>query len=334
MKNILLIHTGGTFGMMPVGRAKTLKPGNLKLEINKYLPLINRLANIDIKIPFNLDSSDITPDHWTAIYTILLENYDLYDGFVLIHGTDTMTYTAAALSFLLGAVNKPVILTGAQRSLAELRSDAGNNLINAIELATLPIPEVAICFGNMLYRGTRTKKNSIEEYNCFESPNYPPLATIGSKIHLNNASFFMNVSPIKLIPKYEEKIISLRVYPGFQANSFLSLLQSDLKVIILESFGSGNLPIQNKQWISFIKQAIQSGISVYIGSQASHGTIDLNQYLCGKMSREAGAESIYDMTLDTAIVKLMLLLGNFKNKNDVHKYFSTSLVGELTEELS
>jgi L-asparaginase len=331
MKNILIIHTGGTFGMKPAGKAKTLQPGNLITEINTYIPLIHRIARIDVKIPFNLDSSNINPRHWSEIYQILLENLNLYDGFVLIHGTDTMVYTAAALSFLLGKVDKPVIITGAQRPLAELRSDAGSNLINAIELACLPIPEVSICFGNMLFRGTRTKKTSIEDYTCFESPNFAPLATVGAKIHLNTSSFLHGAYPIKLAPKYEERIICIRVFPGLNPDLFLPLLDSDSKAIFLEGFGSGNLPIENRKWIAFIKEAIHAGIYVYIASQAPHGSIDLNQYLCGKLSREAGAESIVDMTIETAIVKLMLLMGNFKDKQDVTKYFSSSLVGELTE---
>jgi L-asparaginase len=333
MKNILIIHTGGTFGMKPADQSRTLQPGNLKTEINKYVPLVKRIAHIEVTIPFNLDSSNITSRNWSDIYYILMENFSQYDGFVLIHGTDTMVYTAAALSFLLGRINKPVIITGAQRPLAELRSDAGSNLINAIELAALPIPEVAICFGNMLYRGTRTKKVSIEDYNCFESPNFPALATIGAKIHLNTSSFLQKECPVTLKPKYEEKIVCIRIFPGLKPDLYLPLLKSGSKSIILEGFGSGNLPIQNQKWISFIKKAIQTGVPVYIASQATHGSIDLNQYLCGKMSREAGAASIFDMTVETAIVKLMLLMGNFKDRQEVTKYFPASLVGELTEEL-
>jgi L-asparaginase len=332
MKKILIIHTGGTFGMISVGKTKILKPGNLKTEINRYLPHIRKIADIDITIPFNVDSVNINPQKWSKLYQIILKQIDQYDGFVIIHGTDTMIYTAAALSFLLGSLTKPVILTGAQRPLAELRSDAGSNLINAIELATQPIPEVGICFGNKLFRGTRTKKVSIEDYNCFESPNFPPLATIGAKLHLNLKFFRNNPCPVNFMPKYEENIICFKIIPGAKPDLYLPMITSNLKVLILEGFGAGNLPNQNQEWINFIKKAIKSGIRVYIGSQAMHGSIDLNLYLCGKMSREAGAGSIFDMTIETAIVKLMLLLGNFKHQRDIDYYFNRSLVGELTGE--
>jgi L-asparaginase len=332
MKKIRILHTGGTFGMISVGRTKTLKPGNLKNEINRYLPHIQKIAEIDITIPFNLDSVNINPQKWSLLYQIIEDCRDRYDGFVIIHGTDTMIFTAAALSFLLGTLGKPVILTGAQRPLAELRSDAGNNLINAIELATLPIPEVGICFGNKLFRGTRTKKVSIEDYNCFESPNFPPLATIGAKLHLNTQFFLKKPCPIRLKPLYEEKIICLKVIPGVDPYLYQPLLASDIKAIILEGFGAGNLPDQDQRWISFIKKAIEDGIRIYIGSQAIHGSIDLNLYLGGKMSREAGAVSILDMTIETAMVKLMLLMGNYHRPQDIDRYFATSLAGELTGE--
>ena len=327
MKKILIIHTGGTF----VGRARTLKPGNLRTEINKFLPLINQIARIDIRIPFNLDSSDILPENWTEIYKIISDDMDAYDGFVIIHGTDTMVYTAAALSFLLGTVRKPVILTGAQRPLAELRSDAGNNLINAIELATFDIPEVAICFGNLLFRGTRTKKISIDDYNCFESPNYPPLATIGSKIHVNRSLLLQQASNVKLMPTYEKKIVCVRLFPGLKADLYYPLMTKNVTAIVLEGFGSGNLPMKDEQWIRFIKKAILDNIPVFIASQAYHGIIDLNQYVCGKLSKEAGAVATGDMTVETALVKLMLLFGNFQKREEIISYFSRSLAGELTQ---
>lgn len=173
MKRILLIHTGGTFGMTPMAPENTLQPGRIEQDIASHLPDLSKMAEINIEIPFNLDSSNIGPDQWGEIYALLEKNYAQYDGFIIIHGTDTLVYTATAISFLAAKYSKPIIFTGSQRPLSAIRSDARSNLINAVELATRDIPEVTICFDNKLFRANRTKKQSIESYHGFDSPNYP-----------------------------------------------------------------------------------------------------------------------------------------------------------------
>ena len=185
MKCVLIIHTGGTFGMTPMEPEQTLKPGNIEEQIDVYIPRIREKVDISIKIPFNLDSSNIGPVEWRILYTLISEEVENYDGVVIIHGTDTLVYTAAALSFFLLDLKKPVILTGSQRPLSALRTDARGNLINSVELATYDIPEVLICFGDRLFRGNRTKKMSIESFQSFESPNFPPLANIGLNVNIN-----------------------------------------------------------------------------------------------------------------------------------------------------
>ncbi len=330
MKNILIIHTGGTFGMNPMKPDKTLHPGELENIIEKYLPKLNSIANIEIKIPFNLDSSDIGPEEWKQTYDIVYKNKDNFDGFVIIHGTDTLVYNAAALSFLLTNFDKPVIFTGSQRPLSEIRTDATSNLINSVELATYNISEVGICFGSNLFRANRTKKVSIESFHGFESPNCLPLATIGLNINLNKNIIFQNKININLKPKFDSHIINIRVYPGLNPDYYNNLINENIKAVIIEAFGAGNLPSQNIYWIKFIEKCIQANKLVIIGSQSLHGRVDLELYKSAKDALNAGALSMHDMTFETALVKLMILFGNYSDLNEVKKYFTSSIAGEIS----
>ncbi len=332
MKKILIIHTGGTFGMSPADPAKTLRPGNLEAAIEKHLPALNSLARIDIRIPFNLDSSNIGPERWLEIHRIILENGADYDGFVLIHGTDTLVYTAAALSFTLSDFKRPVILTGSQRPLYAIRSDARSNLINAVELATMPIPEVAICFDNKLYRGNRTKKISIESYQGFESPNCPLLATIGLKIHLRPDNFFKKRIPVKLKPIFDTDLAIIHLFPGIKTKMYQDLLKEPIRSLIIAGFGSGNFPTYDNQWNNFIAECGALGKLVCITSQSPHGRIDLNLYETGKQALDAGAVGLEDMTLEASIVKLMLLQGNYDDQQKLKSLLGVSIAGEVTEE--
>jgi L-asparaginase len=330
MKNILIIHTGGTFGMNPMKPDKTLKPGELENIFEKYLPMLNTIANIEVQIPFNLDSSDIGPEEWKKTYEIVFENKDNFDGFVLIHGTDTLVYNASALSFLLSDFDKPVIFTGSQRPLSEIRSDAPSNLINSVELATYEICDVGICFGSKLFRANRTKKVSIESYQSFESPNCPPLATIGLNIKINNNIGLRNKTIIDLKPIFNSHMINIRIYPGLNPDFYMDLLNEKSKAVIIEGFGAGNFPSQNINWIKFIEKCIQANKLVIMGSQALHGKVDLELYKSAKEALKIGALSIHDMTFETALVKLMILFGNYSDTALIKKLFNSSIAGELT----
>jgi L-asparaginase len=331
MKNILIIHTGGTFGMSPVLPSMTLKPGNIRAEIKKHLPVLKDIADIHVHIPFNLDSSDINPDGWSKMHSIIQRSMDRYDGFVIIHGTDTLVYSASALSYLLNGLRKPVILTGSQRPLSAVRSDARTNLINAVELATFPIPEVAICFGNKLLRGNRTKKLSMESYSGFESPNYPELASIGLNIQLHPQNFLNWKKRRTLQPLFDARIIVIQVYPGLDPALFRDWTGRRVRAIVLLGFGVGNLPNQRREWLEFIARALGQGQMVFIGSQSVHGQVNLQLYDFGKQAERMGCISLQDMTMEAALVKLMLLLGNFRETRSVKKYFGLSLAGELGE---
>jgi L-asparaginase len=330
MKTILLIHTGGTFGMSPVLPSMALKPGNIRADIEKHLPALNDIARIHIQIPFNLDSSDISPVEWLKIYSLIKREKDHYDGFVIIHGTDTLVYTATALSFLLAGLGKPVILTGSQRPLAVIRSDARSNLINAVELATHPIPEVAICFGTKLMRGNRTKKLSIESFEGFESPNYPVLASIGLNLQLHPQNFLYLKHRQVFKPVFDLNLALIQVFPGLEPFPFERLVDSPVRAVLILGFGVGNLPNLKPAWIGFIRRMAESGKMVCLGSQSVHGKVDLDIYDFGKQAVRAGAVSSQDMTTEATLVKLMLLLGNFRDLPSVKKYFGISLAGELT----
>lgn len=330
MKKILIIHTGGTFGMSPVQPSKTLRPGNIAEEIAFYLPILNQIAEIEIKIAFNLDSSNIGPAQWVEIYQIIATHLEVFDGFVVIHGTDTLVYTAAAMSFLLNKCNKPIIFTGAQRPLSAVRSDARSNLINAVELATKEIPEVCICFDNNLYRGNRTKKLSIESYHGFESPNHPALAKLGLNIQLNKEYFLTRKNNITLQPKFKTDIMVIPIFPGMDYKPYIRILEDEISAVILSGFGAGNVPEDNPDWIQFIDYATASKKLVFISSQSPHGTVDLDLYECGRKALEAGAVSLKDMTLEAALVKLMLCNGNFQDRIKIKRMMPVPIAGEVT----
>lgn len=330
MKKVLIIHTGGTFGMIPADPERTLHPGNIEKDLDEYIPSIHQIADIKINIPFNLDSSNIGPDEWKMIYGIIRKNMDIYDGFVIIHGTDTLVYSASALSYLFLDLQKPVILTGAQRPLSALRTDARNNLINAVELATYNIPEVLICFGDKLFRGNRTKKNSIEKFDSFYSPNYPPLATIGLNVQIKKHYFVKERLKINLKPDFYSSILSVKIFPGLDAEAHIKLLDDSIQAVILEGLGAGNLPTLKTNWIRFIKTAHHRKKLIFITSQSPHGTVDLNLYACGRQAENEGARSLKDMTIEAALVKLMILLANFEDLSQVQEFMLKPIAGEIS----
>jgi L-asparaginase len=331
MKRILIIHTGGTFGMTPMAPENTLRPGKIEQDIATHLPELNKLAEIHVEIPFNLDSSNIGPEQWIEVYRLLEKSYSEHDGFIIIHGTDTLVYSATAISFLTTKYTKPIIFTGSQRPLSAIRSDARSNLVNAVELATRDIPEVSVCFDNKLFRANRTKKQSIESYHGFDSPNYPPLARMGLNIQLFPELFLKKKKSINISPKFNNNILIISLFPGCAYEPFLPFLDSDCNAFIINGFGSGNLPDVSANWISFVERAAKLGKSIYIGSQSQHGNVDLTLYECGRRAKEAGAISLLDMTSEAAVVKLMLLSANFKGKYGIEKKMCESIAGEISQ---
>lgn len=330
MKKILLIHTGGTMGMSP-GKGETVASTQFIDEVFQYVPGVRDIAEIDFQSQFTVDSSNISTKHWEDLGTLLADNMDRFDGFVVIHGTDTMSYTASALSFMLNNLPKPVILTGSQRPLSAIRTDAKSNLINAIELATHDIPEVCIFFDYKLFRGNRAKKISIDDFDAFASPNFPLLAQVGLHIEIKD-NHRMPTGMFRLDKTFNNDVLCLRLFPSLDPELLESLFQSNVKVIILEAFGAGNVPVLEYSVIPFIKKMSQSGKLVAITSQSMNGSVDLQLYDCGKQALDAGAITCGDMTTEAAITKAMYLLGQFEgNTPKVKNNFTLSLAGEITE---
>lgn len=330
MKKIAIIHTGGTFGMVPIQPADILAPGDIQNQIHDFLPEIARLADITVFVPFNLDSSEIGIPEWEQLGSIIDQGMSAYDGFVLIHGTDTMVYTAAALSFSLRNLKKPVILTGSQRPLSKLRSDARSNLIDAVELATMDIPEVLIVFGQKILRGNRTKKLSITHYSAFDSPNFPLLGEIGLNIQLNQKLILKPVDDYFFLKGFVPQVAVVSIYPSLSPDFYYPLIKNPkIRIIILRGFGAGHFPHLNPDWLSFVKNAFDEGKLVFIGSHSTHGSVDLNLYESGKKAAELGAVGLAGLTIEAAYVKLLKILALTTDSEEIKIQLMQNWSGEV-----
>lgn len=315
--------------MVPTEPDEILAPGNLQNQLLTHVPEIEKIANIDVNIPFNLDSSNIGIVQWNYLIDLVYENYHQYDGFVIIHGTDTMVYTAAALSFSLLQLEKPVILTGSQRPLSQLRNDARSNLVDAIELATMEIPEVVIVFGQSILRGNRAKKISISSYEAFDSPNYPAIGKIGVRIKLNNAFIYPSQRRLKVVKDFKPSVALINILPSLKPIHFERILEGDFKAFILIAYGAGTLPETKPDWFPFIDKALQREKAVFIGSQCNHGSTDLNVYESGKKALQKGVAELGEITLEAAYVKIMKILSLTDNHKSIYEQFTRNWAGEF-----
>lgn len=287
-----------------------------ELDINKFtsllhkeMPELSEIADVSTEQIFFEDSSDITPDHWQKLGRHIHRYYGSFDGFVVLHGTDTMAYTASALSFSLINVGKPIIFTGSQVPMSNIRSDAHRNVINAVELATHPVYDVAICFNDRLYRGNRSSKMSIGDFDAFSSPNYPVLAEVGIEIDLRH-KYTKPARNLRCNPLFDNAIHVIKLYPGLNPDMLNSLDMSRTKAVILEAFGSGNFPIEGDySLLPYMESCKSQGCHVIITSQAAYDSVDLNQYKSGRAAKNIGALSAGDMTMEATITKTMYLLG-------------------------
>lgn len=330
MKRLLLLQTGGTLGMTHRTVEGSLRLPEVPDELLKSLPEARSIAHIDTQPLFNLDSSNVGIPQWQAIADAIEAQMDAYDGFVVIHGTDTMVYTASALSFMLSNLPKPVILTGAQRPISEIRSDARHNLISALELATRDVPEVGLFFNHRLFRGNRAKKVSIHEFDAFASPNFPPLAEVGLDVGLNVEAIRRPSGLFRLHRDFSDRVLALRVSPGMAPDLLMPLLEGPAEAIVLEAFGAGNVPTGEHSLIPFIERATALGKVVAICSQAFSGAVSLGLYECGALAQRAGAVSCGDMTVEAATVKLMFLLGQLGSPQRAARHLLLPLAGEVS----
>ena len=311
-------------------------PGFLQHQLNKIDELTRagmpeyELVEYDPVI----DSSNMTPDHWLQIATDIKRRYHEFDGFVVIHGTDTMAHTASALPFMINGLNKSVILTGSQIPLVEVRNDARENLITAIQLAVeYHIPEIAIFFGNRLLRGCRATKVSATSFGAFDSPNFPPLGTVGTNINIfnhrirqNESSSALNVTPI-----HSQAIATFRLFPGVNHEVLDNVLRQPLVALVLESYGVGNGPSNDQGLLDVIQSAVQRGTVIVSCTQNLHGRVNQTSYDAGSALGEVGVVSGSDMTIEAALAKLQYLFTKYTDKKKIIELVGTDLVGELTE---
>ncbi len=338
--HILVIYTGGTIGMIENPTTHALQPFDFTHLLDN-VPKIEKL-NYDIdNLQFDppIDSSNMSPAHWSDIARAIEDNYDDYDGFVVLHGTDTMAFTASALSFMLENLHKPVIITGSQLPIGEVRTDGEENLITALQVAAAITPngeamvqEVAILFENYLWRGNRSTKMSADNFNAFKSNNYPPLARIGLDITFREEWLYRSPSkrPLKVRYNMDPNVMFLELHPGITPEMLKYLLNTPhIRGIVLKTYGAGNSP--SDAWFTdLIRDAVARGVVILNVTQCVNGGVHNTLYETGNSLTAAGAISGRDITSEAAITKLMYLFGLGLNAETVKKYLNCALCGEVT----
>ena len=337
---VLLIYTGGTIGMNRNPQTGALEP----FDFEHLLVHVPELEQFDTEIETYqftpaIDSSDMTPARWTDISHCIADRYDDYDGFVVLHGTDTMAYTASALSFMLENLTKPVILTGSQLPIGQLRTDGKENLITSIEIAaakrqdgTAMVPEVGIYFNGHLMRGNRTTKQSADEFNAFESFNYPHLADAGVQITYHEEFIHRPASNIPMRPQFrlDNNVIIFSLFPGIREDLIRHIIATpNLRAIVMRTFGSGNAP-QSPWLLSALREGTHRGKVIINISQCMQGCVEMSRYDTGYQLQEAGVISGYDGTVEAAVTKLMYLQGKYEDSEQVRKYMKQSICGEIS----
>jgi L-asparaginase len=333
MKRLLMIHTGGTLMMQRASEDAPLSPDVYTRDLLTELPVLKQVASIETKVLYALDSADMQPEHWVELARVVHASLDDYDGVVVVHGTDTMAYTASALAFLLPGLDRPVVLTGAQRPLAAVRTDARTNLIDACQVATMPIPEVGIVFSSRLWRGCRATKLDAWSMDAFGSPACAPLAELG--LGVNVGAHVLPPRPRQPFdPRIEPRVLSVRTFPGLDPRLLHGALSSGVKGIVLEAFGAGNVPHLERSLVPAIEASRGLDVPVVIVSQCPRGTVDLGSYEAGRAARDAGAIGAADMTTEAALTKLMLTLGRVDEGAGrviaAREAFTSSIVGEMS----
>ncbi|NLZ19472.1 MAG: type I asparaginase [Bacteroidales bacterium] len=338
---VLLIYTGGTIGMKEDPVDGTLKP----FDFNGILEEVPELRKFTLRIDSHtfdplIDSSDVEPSLWQALASLILERYDDYDGFVILHGTDTMAYSASALSFMLENLGKPVIFTGSQLPIGSLRTDGKENLISAVEIATAKdshghpmVPEVCICFNSQLFRGNRSVKVNATGFDAFKSPNYPPLATAGISIKYNNSFIHYGYDRRKGLSIHtvlDTRVSVLKLHPGITEQAVRDiLLGSGSRAVILETYGSGNAPC--RPWfLDIVREASRSKILLNV-TQCQSGDVDMDIYATGRTLKDAGVICGHDITTESALGKLFYLMGRHEDNSQVKTLLEKNLKGEISK---
>ena len=339
--SILIIYTGGTIGMKADPTDQTLKP----FDFNQILEEVPELSKYAFRIDsytFDplIDSSDVEPSLWQRLACVIRDHYEAYDGFLVLHGTDTMSYSASALSFMLEGLSKPVIFTGSQLPIGVPRTDGKENLISAVEIASARtedggamVPEVCIYFGSKLLRGNRTTKISAEQFDAFASPNYPALAESGINIRYNQGLIHYPApgEKFRIDTRLDTRVSILKIHPGITPQVVKNiLLGEETRAVIIETYGSGNAP--TAAWfLDIVRQARKMGKVLVNVTQCPSGSVNMKLYATGKPLLEAGTVSGYDSTTESALAKLFHLLGAYEDNDTVKTLFDSSLKGEITK---
>lgn len=338
--SVLLIYTGGTIGMIEDSDTGVLRAFDFN-HLKQYVPELNRLKFTIDTIQFQepIDSSDMSPELWKTLVKIIEDNYESYDGFVVLHGTDTMAYSAAALSFMIENLTKPVILTGSQLPIGKIRTDGKENLITALEIAVDKdengnafVPEVCVFFQNLLMRGNRTTKINADNFKAFNSFNFPILAEAGTYIRyrhdlINRPNMR---KPVKFHYYLDPNIAIIRIFPGLTQKTVNAIFSiPDLKGVIMQTYGAGNA--SGEEWfLNALKDASDRGIIIVNVTQCASGCVDMKRYQSGLSLEDVGVISGYDITIEAAIAKLMHLFGHIEEIDRVKQKMGISLAGEAT----
>ena len=332
-KKVCLINTGGTIGMAKTSHGYAPKKGYIQSTLSEMVELKADVLPFFDLIEYDplLDSSNISVKEWVKIAKDIKKRYQDYDGFVILHGTDTMAYTGSALSFMLEGLSKPVILTGSQIPLCEIRNDAKDNLITALMIAGYyHVPEVCLFFGNELYRGNRAVKISADDLIAFDSPNYPPLGEVGVRIAINEHAVRKAGTDFKLSEFKENQIAVLKIFPGIQFEVIEKVLTGKLKGIVLEAYGAGNIPENHGIFEKILKKAEKNGTIIVVCTQCLKGSAILGEYEASMSLASAGAVNGFDMTVEAAVTKLYYLLSMDYDLDTVKKLMATNMRGELS----
>lgn len=332
-KQVGIIYTGGTIGMMPTENGYAPNP-------EAFPTLLNQIHDINLPgfptfevicLSRLLDSSDITYREWCEIGRVIRDRYDDFDGFVVLHGTDTMAYTASAMSFMLEGLDKAVVFTGSQIPLCRMRSDGIDNLVTSILVAASgEVREVCLYFGGELMRGNRVTKVSADGLHAFASPNYPKLAEIGTSIVYRRKFLRQRAASVfKLFELSDVPIAVIKMFPGISPKLFEVLIASGVKAIVIEAFGAGNIP-SGESLAAVLRLAKEKGVVIVVTSQCGHGNVELGTYATSRELLSAGAVSGHDMTTEAAVTKLYYLFSKYGSTDTVKNMLSVSISGELS----
>lgn len=336
MHNIFIIYTGGTIGMVK-DETGTFVPFDFEL-IKRNLPDLSRL---DYKLTVHsfepiIDSSNMKPEIWIEMAQIIKDNYADYDGFVILHGSDTMAFTASVLSFMLEGLQKPVILSGSQLPIGEIRTDARENMMTALEIASAKqdgisiIQEVCILFDNKLFRGNRSFKYNSAKFEAFRSPNYPVLVEAGIHLQYNTDALLNNIDKEFILhTKLDNRVAVLKLFPGISAQTIKAVLDSDVRSVVMETFGSGNTTTDT-WFLDLLKEAIEQGKNILNISQCKVGSVELGRYETSQGLKSIGVLNGYDLTFEAAVTKLMYLQGELQDQKEVAYWIEKDIRGELT----